>query len=191
MARSGRPSFIPGPPRLAGIIPRGVPRRTRSFERSGRRLGPPKMVYPIPPTDDPQLTAAYEEFRQIYPTGSLPEFIVFNWLVSKGFELGVDFTYQEVLLGGRTEFGGFVLDFYFPPPRAMVWEVNGIRFHLTEPRSRSRERVKRQIIESRGFRLIILWEDDILTRPDYTLEKALEGFQLPTYPEVTGYGNIG
>lgn len=186
-----KPLYTPlGPPKIVGIVPRGIPKRTRSFERGGRRLGPPRLVYPIPPTDDPTVSAAYEEWRQVYPTGSLPEFIVFNWLISKGLQLGVDFTYQEVLLGGRTEFGGFVLDFYFPPPRAMVWEVNGLRYHLMEPRSRARERVKRHLLASRGFTVIDLWEDDIMTRPDYTMEHALRGLQLPTYPEVTGIGAL-
>lgn len=147
----------------------------RVFERKGLALRPlagPEI--PLPGEQDEQLRARWEAWRAIY-FGSLPEFIVWEWLKNKKRQVeGRDFIYQWSVFGGRTAFGGFVLDFYFPA-RALGWMVQGLRYHLTNPDDRSRNQVAKQILAAQELTVIEIWEDDLMTRPDFVLELAWQG----------------
>lgn len=152
----------------------GVPRRRRAFERAGREITP--LAGPDIPISDPQeeqFEARYQSWRQVY-NGSKPEFIVFEWLVTrKKLVEGVEFVFQHSLLGGRTRFGGFIMDFYFPT-KNVVWRVNGERFHLDKPESRARDAIAAAIMVGKGLKLVDLWEDDILSRPEFVLNLAFD-----------------
>ena len=107
--------------------------------------------------------------------GSVLEFIVWKWLVQKKKQVeGVDFLYQHPIFGGRTSFGGYLLDFFFPG-RSEGWRVNGLRYHRTHPDDRARDKIAAQLLESQGIRVIDLWEDALLTYPDRVLALAWEG----------------
>ena len=151
-----------------------VPLRRRAFERAGRELRPlsgPDI--PIPGDQDEDKLQRYQSWRATF-NGSIPEFIVWEFLtLRKKLVNGVDFVFQHPLLGGRTRFGGFILDFFFPL-RNEGWRIQGERFHLLTPESRARDRVSRIILENRGIRIIDLFETDLLTRPEFVLALAFD-----------------
>jgi len=131
----------------------------------------------IPANEDEDLERRFEEWHA-RTNGSVPEFICYEFLTYvKKQEEGVDFVFQHPLLGGRTEFGGFVLDFFFPM-QGMGWRVQGERYHLFEAPDRARDLVARTLLESRGIQVIDLFEDDLLTRSDYVLNLAWEGREV-------------
>jgi very-short-patch-repair endonuclease len=112
-------------------------------------------------------------------SASILEFMAWEFLVYKKKQIeDVDFIYQYPLAGGRTQFGGFVADFFFPA-RNLVWNPAGLQFHWTKPEHRGRDILATQVLGARGIKVIYLWEDDMLQRPDYTLEKAWQGEQIP------------
>jgi len=162
-------SIAPQAPR----VPR-APARRRTFEREGREQRPFKIEFPLSDEANEELL---EEFAAWHAAtnGSWPEFICWKWLVNeKQQKEGLDFYFQHPLFGGRTVYGGFLLDFYFPA-KNLGWRVMGIRWHLLRPRDRARDLVAKQTLESRGIRIVDVWEDDIANRKGYTLEQAWRG----------------
>ena len=139
----------------------------------------------IPAEQDEELQARFEAFKAgLGQLISLPEFIAFEFLLYKKQQIeNVDFTFQSPILGGRTEFGGFVLDFFIIGPR-YGWRIQGERWHLLQPASRARDDVARALLESDGIRVIDLWEDDVITRSDFVLEKAWMGEQVKNVRDV-------
>ena len=106
MAR--RTKLTPTPFRVPRVPSPG--RQRRVFERQGLELRPlagPDI--PLPPDQDAELQARWQAWQeQVDPVGSLPEFIVWEWLVNnKRQRAGIDFMYQHPLMGGRTEFGAY------------------------------------------------------------------------------------
>lgn len=109
---------------------------------------------------------------------SLPEFIVWEFLVfTKKQVEGVDFLYQDPFSGGRTEKGGFVLDFLLLVPQ-IAWRIQGERFHLFFPQDRARDLLAREVLEGRGIRVLDLYENDLMVQPTRTLELAWSGQEL-------------
>jgi len=132
---------------------------------------------PIPKTED-------EDFLRRFAAAhaalnfSLPEYIVYEFLVFKKKQIsGLDFQYQNPVLGGRTAFGGFVVDFFFPL-RLAAWNVQGNFYHLLKTEDRARDFIVEQILESRGIQFILLYEDDLIQRADYVLELAWNGQEV-------------
>ena len=122
---------------------------------------------------------AWQQLPTIRGSAPITEFIVWEWLVKrKGLQPGVDFIYQAPFLGGRTLFGGFVIDFYFPAQR-MAWNPAGLRYHYTTTAQRARDRLAKVAMANRGIMLIYLWEDDLMERPEYVIYQAWQGRQLP------------
>lgn len=112
-------------------------------------------------------------------SASILEFMVWEFLVyKKKLKPGIDFIYQYPLMGGRTRFGGFVADFYFPM-RQEVWNPAGLRFHWTTATNRARDIMAKTMLAARGIKLIFIWEDDLMNRPDYALNAAWRGMELP------------
>lgn len=111
-------------------------------------------------------------------TASILEFICWEYLVKRKKQReGTDFVYQWSLAGGRTAAGGFVADFYFPA-KHMVWNPAGLQFHYTKTKDRWRDTLSRVVLANRGIKEIFLWEEDLLQRPEYTLEHAWRGEQV-------------
>lgn len=139
---------------------------------TAREVSPfPPLEIPLPPDQDEELQARYLPWREA-TNGSLPEFIVWEWLVYKRKLLpGVDFLFQAPFMGGRTQFGGFILDFYFPL-RHEGWMVQGERYHLFNPADRAKNALVKVMLAGQGIKVLEMWEDDLLRRPDFVLEAA-------------------
>lgn len=158
-------------PLVAPRRPR-VPGREAAFERRGVELRPlagPEI--PVPEEQEEAFLARYELWRTA-TGGSLPEFIVWEFLtLNKKLQPDFDFVFQAPFLGGRTLFGGFIADFYFPN-RQEVWMVQGIRWHLEQPADRAKTAIAKAQLAAQGFKALELWEDDLLERPDFVLNLA-------------------
>ena len=174
MAR--RISFDRPAPFRAPRIPQAG-RLRRVAERKGLELRPlagPEI--PMPPEQDQALADRAAAWMAAY-NGSLPEFIVYEFLTLKKKQReGLDFLYQNPIFGGRTSFGGYVADFVFPQ-RKQIWNVLGLRWHLLHTEDRARDLVAKQMLTSRGYLVLSLWEDSLLTSPDHVLELAWQGME--------------
>lgn len=150
----------------------------RRFRAGGLEIRPlAGPAIPIPANEDEDLLRRYEAWHA-RTNGSLPEYIVYEFLVFQKKQVeNVDFIFQHPLLGGRTEFGGFVLDFFFPL-RSAGWRVHGERYHLLLAEDRARDLVAEGILESRGIQVIDLFETDLLVRAEFVLRLAWEGREV-------------
>ena len=170
MAR--RPAELSIRPRL--VTPRRprVPGREAGFEEEGVELRPlAGSDFPIPPEQDEALLARYEMWKSQY-NGSLPEFIVFEYLtIRRKQQPGFDFVFQSPFFGGRTRFGGFIADFAFFN-RQEIWMVQGIRWHLQQPIDRAKSFIAEVQLTARGYKVLELWEDDLFQRPVFVLDLA-------------------
>lgn len=135
----------------------------------------------VPATENAAFMARYAAWQASgYPQGSMLEYLVWEYLVTKkAMKPGVDFVYQSPVLGGRTQFGGFVVDFFVRPNLAL--QPQGEHWHLASPSDRARLRLESSILAGRGIKAIYLWESDLLARSDYAIERALNGQQLNTF----------
>lgn len=131
------------------------------------------------PSDAEELRQGrWEDFRASRRAASYPEFICFEWLENvKNLQEGIDFVFQFPVLGGKTQFGGFVLDFFFPG-HSLAWFVQGLEFHFVDPQDRARDRLAKAIVSGRGVRVVEVFEDDVIQRTQLTLEKAWNGEQV-------------
>ncbi len=162
----------------APAVPRS-PFSERRFQAEGgleiRPLSGPTI--PIPANEDEDRLRRYEAWHA-RTNGSIPEFIVYEFLVFQKKQIeGIDFVFQHPQFGGRTEFGGFVLDFFLISRRA-GWRVLGRRFHLLQAEDRARDLIVEGLLESRGIEVINLYDDDLLIRPDFVLALAWEGREV-------------
>jgi len=108
------------------------------------------------------------------------EFLVINYLTEKkGYKIGREFEYQTAVGGGRTKYGGFIVDFLIRP--FLILQPQGQRWHLQQPRDRARLRLEGILLAGRGYTVVYLWEDDLLSRPDLTIENALLGRSMNTF----------
>lgn len=164
---------IPRRQRTARVPQAGSVRRADA----GVGTGLPTLDVEIPGNQEENLIARWEVWQQGPggSVGSLPEFVVWEWLVKRKKQVpGYDFLYQWNVLGGRTAFGGFVAD-YFLPELGMVWNVQGLQYHYTNPDDRARDKMATTVLASSGFLVVELFEDDLMNRPEYTLERAWLG----------------
>lgn len=162
MATKLRPG-LPQVPRLPQ-----VPEVTRGL--GGRRvLQQPKI--PLSAENDENLIARFNAWRAVV-NGSLPEFITWEFLTLQKKQVpDVDFFFQHPLFGGRTQFGGFILDFFFVSRRE-GWRIQGERFHLLKPVDRARDIIARSKLMSKNIKVLDLWETDLLTRAQFVLNLA-------------------
>lgn len=145
--------------------------------RGGLELRPlAGPAIPVPAEQEEAFIARYEAW-QAETGGSIPEFIVWEFLtIQKKQVPGMDFYFQAPFMGGRTIFGGFVADFMFPNRRE-VWQVQGIRWHLEQPADRAKTAIAEAQLTEQGYKVLELWEDDLLERPDFVLNLAWERSQ--------------
>ena len=162
--------LTPTPP-LAPRQPK-TPGREQTFTRAGLTLRPfTAPVIEIVDEKDAAFVQRYELWRTTY-NGSIPEFIVWEFLtIDKRLKYGVDFVFQHPLFGGRTRFGGFILDYFFNGKRE-GWRIQGERYHIEKPKDRARDAIMQVQLEQLGIRIIDLYEADLLTRRDFVLNLA-------------------
>jgi very-short-patch-repair endonuclease len=103
---------------------------------------------------------------------STPEVIVYNWLTKRNIE----FKFQSVFAGGIWEFGGAVVDFVLTE-RMIALRVQGIYWHQGVSKKGSDD-IQRETIESYGYTVVDVWEDDIENRLDETMNKAIRGEEM-------------
>lgn len=139
---------------------------------------------------DPEFQARFLRKRASSPSYhamSVPEFIVMEYLETrKHWKDGIDFKYQYNLFGGRTKYGGFVLDFFITRGQ-LAWNVQGLKYHLEKSRDRAKVQMQDAMLSGRGFRVISLWEGDLIERPDFTLEAALRGQSTNRHSDNVGF----
>lgn len=139
--------------------------------QAGEAESPFAQAIPLPPSEDELLQERYVAW-EAQTNGSLPEFIAWEYLTLKRkLTPGVDFVFQAPFLGGRTVFGGFVLDFYFPARRE-GWFIQGLRYHLLNPADRGKNALAKVFMAGKGIKTLEIWEDDLLERPDFVLDAA-------------------
>lgn len=143
-----------------------------------RETDPAKLLKTeLPLNEEQNREQRWLAFRE-QTNASYPEFICFEWLTTKKkLKSGLDFYFQYPFLGGRTQYGGFVLDFFFPF-RRMAWFVQGLHFHYTSAKDRGRDKLSVAQVASRGVVVVELWEDDLIQRTEYALERAWRGEQI-------------
>lgn len=181
MTKRNRTNLVPVRP-LVFKLPQ-VPRRA-SLRAKGRIAPEPKPA--VPPDQDVDFMAQYAEWHVQYPGGSLIEYVVWDYLTTEKKWLNhEDFEYQWPVLGGRTQFGGFVVDFYIYVGR-FAWNIQGLRYHLQNPEDRAQVQLQAAMLTARGIKTISLWEDDLLYRTDYTLRAALVGQEVQTHKDEVG-----
>ena len=110
-------------------------------------------------------------------SGSILEFICYDWLIRHGQKAGTDFIYQDPFFGGRRVLGGTVVDFYMPQ-RYLAWNPAGLQYHRTSTVDRARDALQKYMLAQKGITLIYLFETDLLQRPEYTLQLAWQARQI-------------
>lgn len=105
-----------------------------------------------------------------------PEWCVYWALQRLGKTPGVDFSFQSSQQGGRLDLGGAVLDFMLYNPPFIGINVQGIYWHYQfGGERRAHDRMVRLMIESYGYHLIYIDEDDAIRNPIYYTQEALAG----------------
>ena len=175
MATKREPYTFPKVPTVPGMP--NVPKRS-SLRDKFPGFAPD---IPIPKPDPiPDYANRLAAWQVRFPAMSALEFIIIDYLTrKKGWRIGREFEYQSAIYGGRTKFGGFVVDFFVRPN--LVLQPQGERWHLQAPEDRARLRLEAMMLTGRGLTVVYLWESDLLQRPDYTIELALRGQQLNTF----------
>ncbi len=159
--RSTRPHFAPKPQRAFVMHHRG-PHLGQLYDPLLQRL--PFFVR----------TLIYEARKYIAPgktQGTLPEQIVFGYLLKAGFVYEHDYSFQTSALGGRREAGGQVADFIlyaFDPPR--VIRVQGDYWHSGSVRE-AKDLISGLALRAHGFVVFDLFEHDIYN--EYALKDEM------------------
>lgn len=88
--------------------------------------------------------------------------------------LKVEFEFQAPLMGGRTEKGGTVADFYIPSHNTII-RVMGIHWHYEIQGAMAADDILKLALQSKGFIVIDIDEDDALRNPIFYVREALRG----------------
>ena len=99
------------------------------------------------------------------------ELVIILWLTKRG----IDFQFQSSLMGGFYELGGAVVDFIVQG--YLAWRVFGEYWHRGV-RKEGSDAVQREMLENLDFTVVDIWSDDIESRLDETLTKALQGEEM-------------
>jgi hypothetical protein len=114
--------------------------------------------------------------------GSAPEWMVYWALTKIGYQPNIDFVYQSAQSGGRTEFGGNVVDFYFPDLGAAI-NVQSTYYHYATTASAVHDRFVQASIQQAGINIVYIDEEDVRRDPVYYVKEALAGRD---YSRMTG-----
>ena len=90
--------------------------------------------------------------------------------------LGISYQFQQSFLGGRTQSGGVVADYYLPG-YSMILSILGTYWH-SSPQVRAKDLLQRIAVLSQGIQTIFIREADALKRPRYYVGQALLGNDL-------------
>jgi hypothetical protein len=167
--RRDRPKFKKPARKIPGI------QKTRFRSPPLTVRGPKAFIRRAVQSDDPGLPPP-----ELVAT--LPEWYVYWWLTTKRKLIsGLDFDFQSSLFGGRLDLGGLVVDFLLPfhfGPPGLVINVQGYTWHYYSSLLRADALNDKIRLESRGYRVVYVLEDDILYRLEATMQAAITGTQL-------------
>ena len=104
--------------------------------------------------------------------GSETTWIVYEALIRRGMEPGVDFDYQPKLQGKRLELD-IEVDFMLPPNLALQIQ-EGFGDHYSGISTRGMDMISRARLEGDGIIMIILQSDMIKQDPDWLGGEALQ-----------------
>jgi len=100
------------------------------------------------------------------------ELIVLNWLNRNKIE----YEFQSSLMGGFYELGGAVVDILLPQLQ-LAWRIFGEYWHRGISKS-GRDLIQKEMLESEGWRVIDIWEEDIRNRLEQTMRLAIVGIEM-------------
>lgn len=109
-------------------------------------------------------------------TGPLDEWYVYWWL---SIHVGTDnFQYQGSREGGRKYLGGVIADFIvYDRTPGLVINVQGQYWHRGSEAA-AKDMLQKIQYMNMGYDVVFIFEQDIMTRLDYTMKMALLGIQL-------------
>lgn len=99
------------------------------------------------------------------------EEIVYNWLSQKK----INFQFQSSLAGGYYALGGAVIDFILENRIAL--RVHGEYWHRGVV-PEGRDLMQKEILTAQGFIVVDLWGEDLKSRLDETMQRALSGEEM-------------
>ncbi len=89
--------------------------------------------------------------------------------------LNVEYVPQANMIGGRTQLGGTVVDFLIPSLNTII-RIQGVYYHYERgPLVINVDSLLKTSLEAKGYVVIDIDEDDILTDPLYFVKEALAG----------------
>lgn len=100
---------------------------------------------------------------------SVPELIVSKILD----KMEISYEFQSSFLGGRTQAGGVIADFYIPT-FAIIISVLGEYYHYGMNRT-GQDILQRVALESQGIHTIFIDESDVIKNARFYVEQALMG----------------
>ena len=103
---------------------------------------------------------------------SEPELIVMGWLTRNK----IQFSFQSWMAGGLYELGGAVVDFTLDE-LGIALRVMGSYWHRGISKS-GRDLIQKEMLESEGWRVIDIWEEDIRNRLEQTMRLAIVGIEM-------------
>lgn len=106
--------------------------------------------------------------------GSYPEWAAFWALEQLGYTPGQDFIYQSSHMGGRSQFGGAIIDFEFPLLN-MAINIQSTYYHYRTLTDTMHDAEQQSILTMMGIQMIYVDEEDILRNPIYYMKEALAG----------------
>lgn len=166
-------------------------KRTKNIKKPGRRVariavpkrpGPPlRTLGPRPFVKSPTQSDSPGDAVPDGMTMTLAEWYVYWWSVHRRrLSPQIDFEFQSSLFGGRIDLGGLVIDFlyrgFFPP--GLVVNVQGEAWHYYTTEQREANILTRVRLQDRGYTVVFVKEDDVLSQLDYVMTRAMKGEQL-------------
>ena len=112
--------------------------------------------------------------RQVIALGNELEWRIFWALLTHQLMPDHDFDYQAPQMGGRLELGGLVLDFYLPGHRLGLNPL-GAFWHLRTRAQQARDLLQSAQLAGFGITVILIDEEDGMTRPRGVVAAALRG----------------
>ena len=133
---------------------------------SARQRFPGPRIRPAAPPEQPP--PGFE--------GSLPEWLVYENLVSRGLEPGGDFHFQTSAFGGRQTLGGIVTDFTFTNPPGLAFSILGVYYHFVHKGgTKAMDILARESLAKQGILLIFIEDGHIIEDVQTYVTAALAG----------------
>ncbi len=104
-----------------------------------------------------------------------PEKAVYNALK----KLGENFTFQSQMLGPHGEKGSTIADFVLPQYR-LILSVIGFYWH-SNLETKTRDNLQRLALETQGWRVIYIDEDNALENATFYVTEAIRGIDHSRY----------